>query len=223
MVRGGQVRLHPHAIWPSKGRSTIDAMTSATHVSIPILCRCLRSFIHLARPGLHRFCWAVEAGTTHGQGTWRLRRHQNRFGAHAGGGDCSSSSISMSRSTAPTDTSGWRRSNQDQNIVDKKFQDNGHMVTVGVNFHFKRLHSPVGTHEVWECGGEGVPRRGEVPPGLSGSSCQGKRCPSACGVDDSIAGYAALMVESDCHHPGCRHSCEGRSVVVSVPRLGEVR
>ena len=67
-------------------------MTSATHVSIPILCRCLRSFIHLARPGLHRFCWAVEAGTTPrsrgpggpGDDT------QNRFGAHAGG-DYSSS------------------------------------------------------------------------------------------------------------------------------------
>ena len=25
---------------------------------------------------------------------------------------------------------------RDQNIVDKKFQDNGHMVTVGLNFHF---------------------------------------------------------------------------------------
>jgi hypothetical protein len=25
---------------------------------------------------------------------------------------------------------------RDQNIVDKKFQDNGHMITVGLNFHF---------------------------------------------------------------------------------------
>ena len=25
---------------------------------------------------------------------------------------------------------------KDQNIVDKKFNDNGHMVTIGVNFHF---------------------------------------------------------------------------------------
>lgn len=25
---------------------------------------------------------------------------------------------------------------QDQNIVDKKYNDNGHMVTIGINFHF---------------------------------------------------------------------------------------
>lgn len=27
-------------------------------------------------------------------------------------------------------------SSKDQNIVDKKFNDNGHMITIGVNFHF---------------------------------------------------------------------------------------
>ena len=29
-----------------------------------------------------------------------------------------------------------RIESKDQNVVDKKFNDNGHMITIGLNFHF---------------------------------------------------------------------------------------
>lgn len=61
---------------------------------------------------------------------------QNRFGAHAGGG--LQFFFNKHVSIDSTYRYIWleKIQSKDQNIVDKKFQDNGHMVTVGVNFHF---------------------------------------------------------------------------------------
>ena len=61
---------------------------------------------------------------------------QNRFGAHAGGG--LQFFFSKHVSIDSTYRYIWleKIEARDQNIVDKKFQDNGHMVTVGLNFHF---------------------------------------------------------------------------------------
>lgn len=43
----------------------------------------------------------------------------------------SAATVAVSRPTRPVPGS-----SKDQNIVDKKFNDNGHMITIGVNFHF---------------------------------------------------------------------------------------
>lgn len=61
---------------------------------------------------------------------------QNRFGLHAGGG--LQWMLSRHWSIDSTYRYVWleKIESQDQNIVDKKFDDNGHMVTIGLNFHF---------------------------------------------------------------------------------------
>jgi len=61
---------------------------------------------------------------------------QNRFGAHAGGG------VQWMLNTRFSIDSTYRYvwletiDSTNQNIKDKSFNDNGHMVTVGLNFHF---------------------------------------------------------------------------------------
>ena len=61
---------------------------------------------------------------------------QNRFGAHAGGG--LQFFFNKHVSIDGTYRYIWleKIESKDQNIVDKKFQDNGHMVTAAINFHF---------------------------------------------------------------------------------------
>jgi opacity protein-like surface antigen len=61
---------------------------------------------------------------------------QNRFGAHVGGG--LQFMINRRFSIDSTYRYIWleRIESKNQNITDKKFQDNGHMVTIGLNFHF---------------------------------------------------------------------------------------
>ncbi|HET9606862.1 MAG TPA: outer membrane beta-barrel protein [Nitrospira sp.] len=61
---------------------------------------------------------------------------QNRFGLHAGGG----LQFFFNRHFSIDSTYRYiwleKIESKDQNIVDKKFNDNGHMITIGVNFHF---------------------------------------------------------------------------------------
>ena len=61
---------------------------------------------------------------------------QNRFGLHAGGG--LQFFISNHVSIDSTYRYIWLEDvrSKDQNIKDKNFNDNGHMITVGLNFHF---------------------------------------------------------------------------------------
>jgi len=61
---------------------------------------------------------------------------QNRFGLHAGGG--LQFFLNHHWSIDGTYRYIWleKVQSKDQNIVDKKFNDNGHMVTIGINFHF---------------------------------------------------------------------------------------
>src|SRR5574340_788157 len=61
---------------------------------------------------------------------------QNRFGAHAGGGLQFFFNKHVSIDSTYRDRWLEKIESKDQNIVDKKFQDNGHMVTLGINFHF---------------------------------------------------------------------------------------
>ncbi len=61
---------------------------------------------------------------------------QNRFGFHAGGG----LQFFLNRHWSIDGTYRYiwleKVESKDQNVVDKKFDDNGHMVTIGLNFHF---------------------------------------------------------------------------------------
>lgn len=61
---------------------------------------------------------------------------QNRFGLHAGGG----LQLFLSRHWSIDGTYRYiwleKIESRDQNIVDKSFNDNGHMITIGLNFHF---------------------------------------------------------------------------------------
>jgi opacity protein-like surface antigen len=61
---------------------------------------------------------------------------QNRFGLHAGGG----LQFFLNRHWSIDGTYRYiwleKVESRDQNIVNKNFQDNGHMVTIGLNFHF---------------------------------------------------------------------------------------
>jgi opacity protein-like surface antigen len=61
---------------------------------------------------------------------------QNRFGLHAGGG--LQFFLNNRWSIDGTYRYIWleRVESQEQNITNKSFRDNGHMITIGVNFHF---------------------------------------------------------------------------------------
>lgn len=61
---------------------------------------------------------------------------QNRFGLHAGGG----LQFFLNRHWSIDGTYRYiwleKVQSKDQNFVDKKYDDNGHMITIGLNFHF---------------------------------------------------------------------------------------
>jgi opacity protein-like surface antigen len=61
---------------------------------------------------------------------------QNRFGLHAGGG--LQFFLNNHWSIDSTYRYIWleKIESKDQNVLDKNYNDNGHMVTIGVNFHF---------------------------------------------------------------------------------------
>ncbi|MGD9849684.1 MAG: outer membrane protein [Nitrospirales bacterium] len=61
---------------------------------------------------------------------------QHRFGAHAGGG--LQFMLNPNWSVDGSYRFVWleRVQSKDQNLFDKKFQDEGHMVTIGLNYHF---------------------------------------------------------------------------------------
>jgi len=61
---------------------------------------------------------------------------QNRFGVHAGGG--LQFFFNNHVSIDSTYRFIWleKVQSKDQNIKDKSFDDNGHMITAGLNFHF---------------------------------------------------------------------------------------
>ncbi len=61
---------------------------------------------------------------------------QNRFGLHAGGG--LQFFLNHHWSIDGTYRYIWleKIQSRDQNIADKQFNDNGHMITIGLNFHF---------------------------------------------------------------------------------------
>lgn len=73
---------------------------------------------------------------THVKGPGGFDDTQNRFGAHAGGG--LQFFINRNWSTDATYRYIWLEDirSKDNNLLDKKFDDRGHMVTLGINFHF---------------------------------------------------------------------------------------
>ena len=112
---GGQVRLHPSRYFAFEG--SVDYRLGTTRLA-PFL---------LGGGGWHY---------TTVKGPGGFDDTQNRFGAHAGGG--LQFFFNKHVSIDSTYRYIWleKIESRDQNIVDKKFQDNGHMVTVGLNFHF---------------------------------------------------------------------------------------
>lgn len=73
---------------------------------------------------------------THVEGPGGFDDTQNRFGAHAGGG--LQFFISRHWSSDATYRFIWLEDikSKDSNLFDKKFDDRGHMVTLGINYHF---------------------------------------------------------------------------------------
>jgi opacity protein-like surface antigen len=61
---------------------------------------------------------------------------QHRFGLHAGGG--LQFMLHRNWSIDGSYRFVWleRVQSKDENLFDKKFQDEGHMVTIGLNYHF---------------------------------------------------------------------------------------
>ena len=134
---GAQVRLHPWHYFAIEGsadyrRNDYAGGTSAH--SYPVQVSAL-----IYPLGTTRLAPFILGGggwyytTAQGRGDSTIRRTASGFMRAAG---CSSSSIDIFPSTAPIAISGSKRSNpRTRNIVDKKFNDNGHMITIGVNFH----------------------------------------------------------------------------------------
>lgn len=73
---------------------------------------------------------------THVKGPGGFDDTQNRFGLHAGGG--LSYVLNRTWSIDSTYRYIWleKIASKEQNIADKEFKDAGHMVTIGLNYHF---------------------------------------------------------------------------------------
>ena len=134
---GGQVRLHPSRYFAFEGSVDYrrnDIGDTRVH-SYPVMVSAL--IYPLGTTRLAPFL--LGGGGWHYttvKGPGGFDDTQNRFGAHAGGG--LQFFFSKHVSIDSTYRYIWleKIEARDQNIVDKKFQDNGHMVTVGLNFHF---------------------------------------------------------------------------------------
>ncbi len=134
---GGQVRLHPSRYFAFEGSVDYrrnDIGDTRVH-SYPVMVSAL--IYPLGTTRLAPFL--LGGGGWHYttvKGPGGFDDTQNRFGAHAGGG--LQFFFNKHVSIDSTYRYLWleKIESRDQNIVDKKFQDNGHMVTVGLNFHF---------------------------------------------------------------------------------------
>jgi opacity protein-like surface antigen len=73
---------------------------------------------------------------THVKGPGGFDDTQNRFGMHAGGGV--QFFLNKTWSIDSTYRYIWleKVESRESNILDKRFRDNGHMITIGLNFHF---------------------------------------------------------------------------------------
>ena len=134
---GAQVRLHPWRFLAFEGSADYRRNDiGATHVhSYPVQVSAL--VYPLGTTRLAPFLiggggWYYTTVT----GPGGFDNTQNRFGAHAGGG--LQFFFNKHVSIDSTYRYIWleKLESRDQNLTDKKFQDNGHMVTIGVNFHF---------------------------------------------------------------------------------------
>jgi hypothetical protein len=134
---GGQVRLHPWRYLAFEGSADYrrnDIGDTRVH-SYPVMVSAL----------IYPFGTTRLAPFLLGGGGWYYTTvkgpggfddTQNRFGAHAGGG--LQFFFNKHVSIDGTYRYIWleKIESRDQNIADKNFQDNGHMVTAGINFHF---------------------------------------------------------------------------------------
>ena len=134
---GGQVRLHPFKFLAVEGsvdyrKTDINSTTVRTFpvqgsaLIYPLGTKRLSPFI-LGGAG-----WYF----TNVEGPGDFEKTQNRFGAHAGGG--LQLFLSEHLSVDSTYRHIWleKIESKDASLHDKKFQDNGHMVTFGLNLHF---------------------------------------------------------------------------------------
>ena len=134
---GAQVRLHPWHYFAIEGSADYRANDFAnTRVhSYPVQVSAL-----IYPLGTTRLAPFILGGGgwyyTTVSGPGGFDNTQNRFGLHAGGG----LQFFFNRHFSIDSTYRYiwleKIESKDQNIVDKKFNDNGHMVTIGVNFHF---------------------------------------------------------------------------------------
>ena len=134
---GGQVRLHPFKFLAVEG--SVDYrktdINSTTVRTFPVQGSAL-----IYPFGTKRLSPFILGGAgwyfTNVEGPGDFEKTQNRFGAHAGGG--LQLFLSEHLSVDSTYRHIWleKIESKDASLHDKKFQDNGHMVTVGLNLHF---------------------------------------------------------------------------------------
>jgi len=134
---GAQVRLHPSHYFAIEGSADYrrnDFADTRVH-SYPVQVSAL-----IYPLGTTRLAPFILGGGgwyyTTVSGPGNFDNTQNRFGLHAGGG--LQFFFNRHFSIDSTYRYVWleKIESKDQNIFDKKFNDNGHMITIGVNFHF---------------------------------------------------------------------------------------
>ena len=134
---GGQVRLHPWRYLAFEGSADYrrnDIGDTRVH-TYPVQVSAL-----IYPLGTTRLAPFLIGGGgwyyTTVKGPGNFEDTQNRFGAHAGGG--LQFFFNNHVSIDGTYRYIWleKIESKDQNLVHKKFQDNGHMITAAINFHF---------------------------------------------------------------------------------------
>ncbi|HWC51290.1 MAG TPA: porin family protein [Nitrospira sp.] len=134
---GAQVRLHPSHYFAIEGSADYrrnDFADTRVH-SYPVQVSAL-----IYPLGTTRLAPFILGGGgwyyTTVKGPGNFDDTQNRFGLHVGGG--LQFFFNKHFSIDSTYRYIWleKIQSKDQNIFDKSFNDNGHMVTIGVNFHF---------------------------------------------------------------------------------------
>jgi opacity protein-like surface antigen len=134
---GAQVRLHPFRFLAFEGSADYrqnefgDTRTHTYPVQVSALIYPFGT-TRLAPFALGGGGWYY----TTVKGPGNFEDTQNRFGLHAGGG--LQFFLNNHWSVDGTYRYIWLEQvkSRDQNIINKNFEDNGHMVTIGVNFHF---------------------------------------------------------------------------------------
>ena len=134
---GGQLRFHPSHYFAIEGSADYrrtDFSGTRTH-NYPVQVSAL-----IYPLGTTRLAPFILGGGgwyyTTVKGPGGFEDTQNRFGLHAGGG----LQFFLNRHWSIDGTYRYiwleKVESRDQNIVNKNFQDSGHMVTIGLNFHF---------------------------------------------------------------------------------------